>query len=259
MSPLGSETVLSVHHWNDKLFSFRTTRDRGLRFASGQFLMVGLDVDGKPLTRAYSVASAPYDEHLEFFSIKVPGGPLTSRLQHLKPGDPVIVGRKPTGTLLLRDLRPGRRLLLVATGTGLAPFLSLVQEPETYERFARIILVHGVRRADELAYRDFLERGLREHEYLGEAASEQLVYYPTLTRESFHNEGRPTEIIESGKLFADLGEPPLDPEHDRLMLCGNADMLKDMTVMLEARGFRPARHYTGELGDYAIERAFVDK
>ena len=259
MSPLSSETVLSVYHWNDKLFSFRTTRDRGLRFASGQFLMVGLDVGGKPLTRAYSVASAPYDEHLEFFSIKVPGGPLTSRLQHLKPGDPVIVGRKPTGTLLLRDLRPGRRLLLVATGTGLAPFLSLVQEPETYERFARIILVHGVRRADELAYRDFLERGLHEHEYLGEWARERLTYYPTVTRESFHNEGRPTELIESGKLFADLDEAPLDPEHDRLMLCGNADMLKDMTTLLEARGFRPARHYTGEQGDYAIERAFVEK
>jgi ferredoxin/flavodoxin---NADP+ reductase len=248
MSPLGSETVLSVHHWNDKLFSFRTTRDRGLRFASGQFLMVGLDVAGKPLTRAYSVASAPYDEHLEFFSIKVPGGPLTSRLQHLKPGDPVIVGRKPTGTLLLRDLRPGRRLLLVATGTGLAPFLSLVQEAETYERFERIILVHGVRRADELAYREFLEW-----------ARERLVYYPTVTRESFHNEGRPTELIASGKLFADLGEPPLDPAHDRLMLCGNAAMLKDMAALLDARGFRPARHYTGEQGDYTIERAFVDK
>jgi ferredoxin--NADP+ reductase len=259
MSPLNTETVLSVHHWNDTLFSFRTTRDRGLRFASGQFVMVGLDLDGRPLTRAYSIASASHDEYLEFFSIKVPDGPLTSRLQHLQPGDPIVVSRKPTGTLVLRDLRPGRRLLLLATGTGLAPFMSLVQEPETYERFERIILVHGVRRTEELAYRDFLEHGLKAHEYLGDLVRDKLVYYPTVTRERFRHEGRLTDLVASGKLFADLGEPPLSAADDRAMLCGNAEMLKDMTALLDARGFKAARHYTGELGDYVIERAFVEK
>ena len=259
MSNLGEETVLSVHHWNDKLFSFRTTRDRSLRFSAGQFVMVGLAVGGRPLTRAYSIASPSHAEHLEFFSIKVPDGPLTSRLQRLQPGDPIIVGRKPTGTLLLRDLRPGRRLFLFATGTGLAPFMSLIHDFETWERFERVILVHGARRQSELAYRDYLEQGIAEDEVFGEWAREKLLYYPTVTRESFRNEGRIPELVASGKLFAGIGEPPLDVASDRAMICGNPAMLADTAALLDARGFRVARHYTGELGDYVIERAFVEK
>ena len=259
MSNLATETVLSVHHWNDTLFTFRTTRDRSLRFTNGQFVMIGLEVDGRPLTRAYSIASANHEEHLEFFSIKVADGALTSRLQHLQPGDPIIVSRKPTGTLVLRDLKPGKRLFLFASGTGLAPFMSLIHDPETYERFEKIILVHGVRWTNELAYRDYLEHDLREHEFFGDLAREQLVYYPTVTREPFRHEGRVTELIESGKLFADLGITPLDPESDRAMICGSPAMLADTAALLDARGFKVARHYTGELGDYVIERAFVDK
>ncbi len=259
MSNLATETVLSVHHWNDTLFSFRTTRDRALRFTNGQFVMIGLEVEGRPLTRAYSIASANHEEHLEFFSIKVNDGALTSRLQHLQPGDPVFVSRKPTGTLVLRDLKPGKRLFLFATGTGLAPFMSLIHDPETYERFEKIILIHGVRWTSELAYRQYLENDLAEHEYFGELAREQLIYYPTVTRESFRNEGRLTDLIDSGKLFEDIGQPPLDPATDRAMICGSPAMLDDTSAMLDKRGFKVAKHYTGELGDYVIERAFVEK
>jgi ferredoxin--NADP+ reductase len=259
MSNLSTETVLSVNHWNDTLFSFRTTRDAGLRFINGQFVMIGLEVEGRPLTRAYSIASANHEEHLEFFSIKVANGPLTSRLQHLQPGDPIIVSKKPTGTLVLHDLKPGKRLFLFATGTGLAPFMSLIHDPETYERFEKIILIHGVRWTNELAYHDYIEHELASHEYFGELARKQLIYYPTVTREVFRNEGRLTDLIDSGKLFADIGQSPLDPEHDRAMICGSPAMLADTASLLDARGFKVARHHTGELGDYVIERAFVEK
>ena len=258
MSSLATEKVLSVHHWNDTLFSFRTSRDPGLRFQNGQFVMIGLEVDGRPLTRAYSIASANHEEHLEFFSIKVPDGPLTSRLQHLKPGDPLIVSRKPTGTLVLRDLKPGKRLFMFATGTGLAPFMSLIHDPETYERFEKVILIHGVRWTNELAYRDYIEQDLREHEFFGDWVRDKLIYYPTVTREPFINQGRQTDLIESGKLFADIGQPPLDPASDRAMICGSAAMLKDISAMLDARGFVASPHI-GEAGDYVIERAFVEK
>ena len=259
MSNLSTETVLSVNHWNETLFSFRTTRDAGLRFINGQFVMIGLEVEGRPLTRAYSIASANHEEHLEFFSIKVANGPLTSRLQHLQPGDPIIVSKKPTGTLVLHDLKPGKRLFLFATGTGLAPFMSLIHDPETYERFEKIILIHGVRWTNELAYHDYIEHELASHEYFGELARKQLIYYPTVTREAFRNEGRLTDLIDSGKLFADIGQLPLDPEHARAMICGSPEMLKDTAALLDARGFKVARHHTGELGDYVIERAFVEK
>ncbi|MBP5987473.1 MAG: ferredoxin--NADP reductase [Azonexus sp.] len=259
MSVLATEKILSVHHWNDSLFSFRTTRDPGLRFINGQFVMIGLEVEGRPLTRAYSIASANHEEYLEFFSIKVPDGPLTSRLQHLQPGDPLIVSRKPTGTLVLHDLKPGKRLFLFATGTGLAPFMSLIHDPEVYEKFEKIILIHGVRWTNELAYHDYIEYELSDHEFFGDWAREKLVYYPTVTRESFRNEGRLTDLIDSGKLFADIGQPPLDPATDRAMICGSPAMLADTAAMLDARGFKVARHYTGELGDYVIERAFVEK
>jgi ferredoxin--NADP+ reductase len=258
MSSLVTERVLSVHHWNESLFSFRTTRDPGLRFENGQFVMIGLDVNGKPLTRAYSIASPNYEEHLEFFSIKVPDGPLTSRLQHLRPGDPIVVSKKPTGTLVLHDLNPGKRLYLLATGTGLAPFLSVIQDPETYERFEKVVLVHGVRFASELAYTDFITRELPQSEYFGEQVRAQLIYYPTVTREPFRNTGRITHVIESGRLFADIGLPPLDPAHDRVMICGSQAMNRDCCELLDAHGFTMSPRI-GVAGDYVIERAFVEK
>jgi ferredoxin--NADP+ reductase len=209
MTQIHSERVLKVHHWNDKLFSFTTTRDRGLRFENGHFVMLGLEVEGRPLLRAYSIASANHEEHLEFFSIKVADGPLTSRLQNLKHGDIVLVSRKPVGTLLLHDLLPGTHLYLLATGTGLAPFMSIVRDPATYEKFEQIILVHGVRSKDELAYYDLLVEHLPAHEFLGDLVASQLRYYPTVTREAYRNMGRVTDLIQTGKLFEDLDLPPL--------------------------------------------------
>ncbi|MEO6022829.1 MAG: ferredoxin--NADP reductase [Burkholderiales bacterium] len=258
MAALASERVIDVHHWNDTLFSFKTSRDQSLRFENGHFVMVGLEVDGKPLTRAYSIASANYDEYLEFFSIKVQHGPLTSRLQHLKVGDEVLVSRKPTGTLTLHDLLPGTHLYMLATGTGLAPFLSIIKDPETYQRFKKIILVHGVRQVDELAYREVITEELPANEFFGEDVRQKLIYYPTVTREEFHNRGRVTELIENGKLCQDIGLPPLDPAVDRVMICGSTSMLKDTSALLDSRGFKISPHI-GVPGDYVIERAFVEK
>ena len=258
MSTLATETVIDVHHWNDTLFSFKTTRDPGLRFSNGQFVMIGLQGETRPLLRAYSIASANHEEHLEFFSIKVQNGPLTSRLQHLKPGDEILVSRKPTGTLVIDDLLPGRNLFLLSTGTGLAPFLSIIKDPETYERFEKVIVTHGVRSVSELAYADLIESELPVHEFLGDYTRDQLLYYPTVTREPFRNQGRLTGLIESGKLCADLDLPALDPAHDRAMLCGSPAMLKELSDMLDARGFKVSPHI-GAPGDYVIERAFVEK
>ena len=258
MSTLSTQHVISVHHWNDNLFSFRTTRDDGLRFINGQFVMLGLEQEGRPLTRAYSIASANHDEFLEFFSIKVPNGPLTSKLQHLSVGDPVVVSRKPTGTLVLRDLKPGKTLYMLATGTGLAPFLSLIQDPESYERFEKVVLVHGVRTVSELAYRDFITRELPNHEYFADLVRDKLIYYPTVTREPFHHQGRITDLVNSGKLFADIGLPPFDPHTDRAMICGSPHMIRDCCALLDARGFEVSPHI-GAMGDYVIERAFVEK
>ncbi|MDN3525082.1 ferredoxin--NADP reductase [Halomonas sabkhae] len=258
MGKFAEEEVLSVHHWNDTLFSFRTTRERSLRFKNGQFVMIGLEVDGKPLMRAYSVASPNYEDHLEFFSIKVPDGPLTSRLQHLQVGDTVKVSRKPTGTLVTDDLLPGRNLYLLSTGTGLAPFLSLIQDPEAYERFEKIVLVHGVRSVSELAYSDFISSELPAHEYLGEEISEKLVYHPTVTREDFHTTGRLTDHIRSGKLFDDHGLPVIDPKQDRAMICGSPAMLDETSALLDELGFNISPRM-GDPGDYVIERAFVEK
>ena len=257
MSAFHEARVLSVHHWTDRLFSFTTTRDQAFRFKNGHFTMIGLPVNGKPLLRAYSVASANYEEHLEFFSIKVQDGPLTSRLQHLKVGDTILVGRKPTGTLLCDYLRPGKRLYLLSTGTGLAPFLSIIRDPETYERFEQVILVHGVRQVEELAYEDLITNQLPNHEFLGEIISQQLKYYPTVTREAYRNQGRVTDLIESGKLFADLGVPALNPAEDRVMICGSPEMLRDLKNMMEARGFEEGN--TSTPGDFVIERAFAEQ
>lgn len=257
MSAFNEERVLSVHHWTDRLFSFTTTRDPALRFSNGHFTMIGLRVNDKPLLRAYSIASANYEEHLEFLSIKVEEGPLTSRLQHIQVGDTLIVGKKPTGTLLIDYLLPGKRLYLLSTGTGLAPFLSIVRDPETYERFEQVILVHGVRQVDELAYHDLMTDHLPQHEFLGEMVRQKLLYYPTVTREPYRNMGRVTDLITSGKLFADLSLPPLKREEDRVMICGSPGMLTDLKAMLEERGFVEGNTTTP--GDFVIERAFVEK
>ena len=262
-SAFGTETVLDVRHWTDDYFSFTTTRDDGFRFDNGQFVMIGLQGDpsdgaAKPLMRAYSIASANWEEQLEFFSIKVPNGPLTSRLQHIRPGDTILVGKKPTGTLLISDLHPGRNLYLLGTGTGLAPWLSIIKDPETYERFDRVVLAHGVRHARDLAYRDYFEKELPRHEFLGEQIREKLLYYPAVTREESANRGRLTGLLESGRMGESLGLPPLDPQHDRAMICGSPQMLADLRGILDARGFSPAPRI-GTAGQYVFERAFVEK
>jgi ferredoxin--NADP+ reductase len=257
MSAFSEERVLSVHHWTDRLFTFTTTRDPALRFSNGHFTMIGLKVNNKPLVRAYSIVSANYEDHLEFLSIKVPDGPLTSRLQHIQVGDSIVVGRKPTGTLVIDYLVPGKRLYLLSTGTGLAPFMSIVRDPETYEKFEQVILVHGVRQVDELAYHDLLVEHLPNHEFLGELVTSKLRYYPTVTREAYRNMGRVTELIESGKLFTDLGVPAFDPAHDRVMICGSPAMLRDLKHLLEARGFKEGN--TSTPGDFVVERAFAEK
>ncbi|PKU22626.1 ferredoxin--NADP reductase [Telmatospirillum siberiense] len=257
MSSIRHETVLSVHHWTDDLFSFTTTRDRSFRFRSGQFVMIGLPVDGRPLLRAYSMASANYEETLEFFSIKVPDGPLTSRLQHLREGDEILVGAKATGTLLLDNLTAGRNLYLLGTGTGLAPFLSVLKDPETYERFEKVVLVHGCRQVAELAYHDLLTRELPENEFFGETVREKLIYYPTVTRETFRNQGRITDLMASGKLFADVGLPPLNAADDRFMLCGSPAMLRDTQRLLEEAGLSEGS--SSDPAEYVIEKAFVEQ
>ena len=257
MSAFNEERVLSVHHWTDRLFSFTTTRDQSLRFSNGHFTMIGLRVDGKPLLRAYSIASPNYEDHLEFLSIKVEQGPLTSRLQHIQVGDTLIVGRKPTGTLVADYLLPGKRLYLLSTGTGLAPFMSIIRDPEIYERFEKIVLVHGVRIVDELAYHDLIVKHLPAHEFLGDMIGSQLLYYPTVTREAYRNVGRIPALIESGKLFTDLNLPAIDPAEDRVMICGSPAMLADIKHLLEARGFKEGN--TSTPGDFVVERAFAER
>jgi ferredoxin--NADP+ reductase len=257
MSAFLEEHVLSVHHWTDRQFSFTTTRNPALRFLNGHFTMIGLRVNGKPLLRAYSVVSPNYEEHLEFLSIKAPEGPLTSKLQHIQPGDAIIVGKKPTGTLVIDYLLPGKRLYLMSTGTGLAPFMSICRDPATYEKFEQVILIHGVRQVAELAYHDYLRDELPRHEFLGEMVSKQLKYYPTVTREPFEHTGRITDLLESGKLYADLGLPPISAAEDRAMICGSPGMLRDLKTMLEAHGLKEGNTTTP--GDFVIERAFVEQ
>ncbi|MBB1631610.1 MULTISPECIES: ferredoxin--NADP reductase [Cupriavidus] len=255
MSNLNQQAILSVHHWTDTLFSFTCTRDPGFRFENGQFAMVGLEVNGRPLLRAYSIASANYEETLEFFSIKVPDGPLTSRLQHLKEGDQIFVGKKPTGTLLVDNLLPGKTLWLLATGTGLAPFLSIIRDPEVYERYDKVVLTHTCRFVEELAYRELIQEHLPQHEHLGELIREKLVYFPTVTREEFDNQGRITDLIANGELFERLGVEPFSLENDRIMLCGSPDMLKDIRAMLTEQHFTEGN--MSEPGHFVLEKAFV--
>lgn len=257
MSAFTHEKILSVHHWTDTLFSFTATRDPGFRFRSGEFTMIGLEVAGRPLLRAYSIVSACYDDALEFLSIKVPEGPLTSRLQHIKSGDSVLVSRKPTGTLVSDYLLPGRNLYMLSTGTGLAPFMSLIKDPEVYERFQKIVLVHGCRQVSELAYGDWIERELPKNELIGEMAARQLVYYPTVTREPFRNRGRITDLLGSGQLAADVGVPELDAAQDRVMLCGSPQMVLDVRDMLGGLDFQEGS--SSQPGSFVVEKAFVER
>jgi ferredoxin--NADP+ reductase len=256
MAAFAPTRVTEVTHWNDRLFSFKTEREPAFRFENGQFTMVGLEVDGKPALRAYSIASANYEEQLEFLSIKVADGLLTSRLQNIAVGDEVLLGKKPVGSLLLTDLKPGRNLYLFATGTGLAPFLAIVRDPDAYAKFEKVVLVHGVREVNDLAYRNYLSNELQNHEYLGEEVREKFLYYPAVTREPFEHRGRITALLTSGKLEQDLGLPAIDPAHDRAMICGSIAMLDDLSNLMDSRGFEVSPSQ-GVAGDYVIERAFV--
>jgi ferredoxin--NADP+ reductase len=250
------EKVTYVEHWTDELFTLRTTRDPTFRFTSGQFVMLGLYVEGKPLVRAYSIVSAAYADELEFYSIKVQDGPLTSRLQHVKVGDEVLVGKKPTGTLILDGLRPGQNLYMLGTGTGLAPFLSLVRDPETYERFDKVVVTHTTRHVADLNYRRFLEHDLPNDPDLGELVAPKLIYYPSVTRDPFVHQGRITDLIQSGQLFRDIGLPPFDKERDRVMLCGGPSVLVDLKQLLLDRGYEEGS--VASPGDFVLERAFVE-
>lgn len=256
MSKFQQETVTSVKHWNDTLFSFKTTRDAGFKFENGHFVMMGLETEKNPLVRAYSIASANYEDELEFFSIKVPNGPLTSKLQHLKVGDKIVVGKKALGTLVTDNLTAGKNLFLLSTGTGLAPFLSVIKDYQVYEQFERVILVHGVRYKSELAYADTIKNELPKNEYFGEEVKKKLSYIPMVTREDFHTNGRLTTLLENGELYRLAGLESPSTENDRFMICGGPSMLKDTTAILDNFGFSETRN--GHVGEYVVERAFVE-
>ncbi|MGB7269555.1 MAG: ferredoxin--NADP reductase [Albidovulum sp.] len=251
-----AQTVTSVQHWTDRLFSFRVTRPQSLRFRSGEFVMIGLMGDnGKPLLRAYSIASPNWDEELEFYSIKVPDGPLTSRLQHIKTGDEIILRPKPVGTLVHDALLPGKRVWFLATGTGIAPFASLMRDPETYEKYDQVVMMHTCREAAELDYGRALVEGLRDDPLIGEMVADKLLYYPTTTREETSHMGRITDNLTSGKVFADLDLPPMDPATDRAMVCGSLAFNVDVKAVLEGYGLREGAN--SEPQEYVVEKAFV--
>lgn len=251
-----AQTVTAVTHWSDRLFSFRVTRPMSLRFRSGEFVMIGLpDQNGKPVLRAYSIASPAWDDELEFYSIKVPDGPLTSRLQHIQPGDQIILRPKPVGTLVLDALLPGKRLWFLATGTGIAPFASLMRDPETYEKFEQVVMMHTCRTVEELEYGRQLVESLRNDPPIGEMVEGKLLYYPTTTREEFHHMGRITDNLTSGKVFEDLGIPPMDRDHDRAMVCGSLAFNLDVKDVLEGFGLREGAN--SEPREYVVEKAFV--
>ena len=250
------ERVEHVHHWTDELFSLRVTRPLSFRFRSGEFAMLGLLVDGRPLLRAYSMASPSWDDGLDFYSIKVQDGPLTSRLRHVVPGDEILLGRKPTGTLVLDALEPGRRLFLISTGTGIAPFASLVRDPETYETFEQVVLTHTCRNAADLEYGAKLVEGLADDPLVGEVAPFRLRYYPSVTREDYVHRGRITDLMESGRLFQDLGIPGLGAAGDRVMICGSMAMIADTRALVEAAGLSEGSNAAP--GSYLVEKAFAD-
>jgi len=252
-----AQTVTSVKHWDDRLFSFRCTRPRSLRFRSGEFVMIGLMGDnGKPLLRAYSIASPAWDDELEFYSIKVPDGPLTSRLQHIQVGEQIILRPKPVGTLVHDALLPGKRLWFLATGTGIAPFASLMRDPETYEKYESVIMMHTCRKVSELDYGKQLIDTLRDDPLIGEMVEGKLHYYPTTTREPSTLMGRITDNLTSGKVFDDLGIPgPLSPETDRVMVCGSLGFNVDVKAVLEGCNLREGAN--SDPGEYVVEKAFV--
>lgn len=251
-----AEKVVSVKHYTDRLFQFRITRPASFRFRSGEFVMIGLPNAEKPIFRAYSIASPSWDEELEFFSIKVPNGPLTEHLQKIKPGDIVLMRKKPVGTLVNDALIPGKRLWLFSTGTGIAPFASVVRDPETYEKFEQVILCHTCREVAELAYGfETIEKTMADP-LVGEEATGKLVHYATTTREESARMGRITDLLTSGKVYADLGVPPLDPATDRGMICGSMDFLKDTKALLESAGLTEGAN--SKPAEFVVERAFVD-
>ena len=250
------EKVTEIHHWTDKTFSFKTTRDMSFRFKNGEFAMIGLEIDGKPLLRAYSVVSPNHEDHLEFLSIKVPNGPLTSKLQHIKIDDEIIVNSKPTGTLVCDYLLPGRNLFLFSTGTGLAPFMSIVRDPETYEKFEKIILTHTVRTSKELAYKDLLTN-LNNDEIYSEVTKNNFIYFNTVTREKWDNEGRITDWIKENTLWKKVGVESFKPEIDRVMICGSEDMTFDLKQIFEKLGSKEGS--TKVQGGFVIEKAFAEK
>ena len=251
------QTVLETQHYTDRLFRFRMTRPSGFRFRSGEFVMIGLPGDnGKPLLRAYSIASPAWDDNLEFFSIKVPDGPLTSRLQNIGEGDTVILGKKSTGTLVLDALRPGKTLYMLSTGTGIAPFASLIREPETFERFEKVVLCHTTREVSELQYGLDLIAEIEADEMLSEVVGDKLVHFTSVTREDYPVRGRITNLIEDGSLFDAVGNTPFDPAVDRVMICGSMEMLKDCAALCEQAGLVEGSN--SEPGDYVIEKAFAE-
>ncbi len=251
-----AQTVTEVKHWTDRLFSFRVSRPRSLRFRSGEFVMIGLMGDnGKPLLRAYSIASPSWDEELEFYSIKVPDGPLTSKLQHIQPGDEIILRPKPVGTLVHDALLPGKRIWFLATGTGIAPFASLMRDPETYEKYDQVIMMHTCREQAELEYGRQLVESLNDDPLIGEMVAGKLLYYPTTTRDPSARMGRITDNLTSGKVFADLGLPPMDPATDRAMVCGSLAFNVDVKAVLEGFGLREGAN--SEPLEYVVEKAFV--
>ena len=250
------EKVTEIHHWTDKTFSFKTTRDMSFRFKNGEFAMIGLEIDGKPLLRAYSVVSPNHEDHLEFLSIKVPNGPLTSKLQHIKVDDEIIINSKPTGTLVCDYLLPGRNLFLFSTGTGLAPFMSIVRDPETYEKFEKIILTHTVRTSKELAYKDLLTN-LNKDEIYSEVTKNNFIYFNTVTREKWDNEGRITDWIKENTLWKKVGVESFKPEIDRVMICGSEEMTFDLKKIFEKLGSKEGS--TKVQGGFVIEKAFAEK
>ncbi|MGV7219688.1 ferredoxin--NADP reductase [Bradyrhizobium sp. UFLA05-112] len=256
MSNFNQESILNVHHWTDNLFSFTSTRNPSFRFCSGEFTMIGLEVDEKPLLRAYGIASAHYEDRLEFVAIKVLDNPLTSRLQQLKQGDQIIVSRKTTGSLVIDNLKDGRNLYLIGTGAGLAPLLSVIKDPQTYLRFENVVLLHGCRRVAELAFGEMITETLPSDGLVGDFVRYQLIYYPTVTRDRFHNRGRITDLIASGKLFAEIELPKLEPQHDRAMICGSPALVHDARELLITKGF--VEGSPQEPSHFVFERAFVD-
>lgn len=258
MSELLKEKVIAVHHWTKDLFTFRTTRRANFRFKNGHYTMIGLARDdGRPLLRAYSFTSANYDDYLEFFSIKVANGPLTSRLQHIKVGDEILVHSKSTGTLLVDNLSPAKHLYLLSTGTGLAPFMSIIKDPDVYEKFDKVILTHGVRYINELAYQQYITQELPQNEHIGDLVKNKLIYYPTVTREKYKTNGRITDLLKIGRLASDVGLPLMNIRDDRFMICGSPSMLKDTCDILESAGFQAGSANNPK--EYVIEKAFVEK